>query len=582
MSYTSEQSILTLIALLKKFQISKVIASPGTMNISFVGSIENDPFFTVYSAPDERSAAYMACGLSKESGEVIVITCTGATASRNYFPGLTEAFYSKLPILVVTCTQSFASIGQNIPQVLDRRSEPADVFVKTAQIPAVTTEEDRRYAEWAINDVINSVIDDNHGPGLLNMVSTCSEDFSVNSLPDVIATRIYKYGMTLPEMPDGEIGIYVSEHKRWTEELTSSVDKFCECHNAVVFCDRTSNYTGKYGVFASLVCSQDSYFSPLRNCRLLIQIGNVFGTDMWIHADEIWRVNPDGKIRNTFGEPTNVFAMKEEQFFNAYCSDHISSNTEFYDRWSKECDDLQNQITDDMPFSNAWIAYNSLKRLPADSNLHLGILNSLRCWSFFDFGTNIYGQCNTGGFGIDGCVSTLMGASLFDRNKLYFGVVGDLAFFYDMNVLGNHHVGNNIRLLVINNGKGTEFRMYNHIGNSFGDDADRYIAAGGHYGNKSEQLLKNYSENLGYSYLAAHNKNEFLENLEEFIAPLTNTSKAIVFEVFTSSEDESLALKYLRSLKVDNSYVTKTKIKEFSKSLLGESGVKMVKKIIHR
>ena len=63
---------------------------------------------------------------------------------------------------------------------------------------------------------------------------------------------------------------------------------------------------------------------------------------------------------------------------------------------------------------------------------------------------------NTGGFGIDGILSTLVGASLADKEKLFFAILGDLAFFYDMNVAGNRHVGNNIRILFINNGKGTE------------------------------------------------------------------------------------------------------------------------------
>ncbi len=76
-----------------------MIASPGTVNVPFVASIQQDDFFEVYSCVDERSAAYMACGLASESGEPVVITCTGATASRNYLPALTEAFYPQVCLL---------------------------------------------------------------------------------------------------------------------------------------------------------------------------------------------------------------------------------------------------------------------------------------------------------------------------------------------------------------------------------------------------------------------------------------------------------------------------------------------------
>lgn len=71
--YTSERNVQIVIALLKTYGIRKVIASPGTTNMTFIGSIQNDPFFEIYSSVDERSAAYIACGLAVESGEPVVI-----------------------------------------------------------------------------------------------------------------------------------------------------------------------------------------------------------------------------------------------------------------------------------------------------------------------------------------------------------------------------------------------------------------------------------------------------------------------------------------------------------------------------
>lgn len=78
--YTNERNIQMVIALMKAHNIHKVVASPGTTNITFVASIQDDPFFEIYSSVDERSAAYIACGLSEESGEAVALTCTGATA----------------------------------------------------------------------------------------------------------------------------------------------------------------------------------------------------------------------------------------------------------------------------------------------------------------------------------------------------------------------------------------------------------------------------------------------------------------------------------------------------------------------
>ena len=127
LKYTSERNVQIVIALLKAHGIHRVIASPGTTNMTFIVSIENDPWFQIWSSVDERSAAYLACGMAAETREPVVISCTGATASRNYMPGLTEAFYRKLPILAITSTYHVRNVGQYLPQTIDRFNVPNDV-----------------------------------------------------------------------------------------------------------------------------------------------------------------------------------------------------------------------------------------------------------------------------------------------------------------------------------------------------------------------------------------------------------------------------------------------------------------------
>lgn len=128
--YSNERSIQILISLLKQHGIKKCVLSPGATNITFVASLQQDSYFELYSSVDERSAAYIACGLAAESGEPVVLSCTGATASRNYLPGLTEAYYRKLPVLAVTSTQDITRIGHHIAQVVvaDNCAEAANVI----------------------------------------------------------------------------------------------------------------------------------------------------------------------------------------------------------------------------------------------------------------------------------------------------------------------------------------------------------------------------------------------------------------------------------------------------------------------
>ena len=109
-----------------------------------------------------------------------------------------------------------------------------------------------------------------------------------------------------------------------------------------------------------------------------------------------------------------------------------------------------------------WIAQHTAPRIPVNSVVHLGILNSLRAWNFFPFPDGVESNCNVGGFGIDGILSTVVGAAIARPEKIFFAVVGDLAFFYDLNSLGNRHRPENLRILLINNGRGTEFTNFNH------------------------------------------------------------------------------------------------------------------------
>ena len=181
--YTSERSIQILISLLKAHNIKKCVLSPGTTNITFVASLQQDPGFECYSSVDERSAAYIACGMAAESGEPVVLSCTGATASRNYLPGLTEAYYRKLPVLAVTSTQNLSRIGHHIAQVIDRRSMQNDVVLLSEYIPVTRNGDD----EWSNTIKINRVLLELHhrggGPVHLNVETTYSRDFSVKELP---------------------------------------------------------------------------------------------------------------------------------------------------------------------------------------------------------------------------------------------------------------------------------------------------------------------------------------------------------------------------------------------------------------
>lgn len=574
--YTNEKHAQIVIALLKKHGIKKVIASPGATNVVFLGSIQNDPWFEVYSSVDERSAAYLACGLSHESGEPVVLTCTGATASRNYFPGLTEAYYRKLPIVALTSSQPIGRVGHLSPQLIDRSSPPTDTVKLSIQLPLVKDNEDFWECEVKVNQALLELRRHGGGPVHINLPTLYSRDYSVECLPEVRMIERVTPNDAFPSL-HGRVAVFVGSHAKMSSALTEAIEAFCAENDAVVFCDQTSSYKGKYRVQWSLAAAQS--VSRLESKPdILIHIGEISGAYMSVTGTEVWRVNEDGELRDTFKKLRYVFEMTEEAFFSHYATNGAMHKTDnaYLQKCQSILDDLRSKIPE-VPFSNIWTAGQLSSRLPENSRLHLGILNSLRSWNFFEIPNSVESMSNVGGFGIDGGVSSLIGASLADPNRLFFGVIGDLAFFYDMNSVGNRHVGKNIRLMLVNNGKGTEFRNFNHPAAAFEDDADRFIAAAGHYGDKSPDLVRHYAEALGFEYLSAQNKEEFLSVVDRFLSP-TLTERPILFEIFTTNEDESAALKAFMSLDAS----VEPQAKHLAKSILGDSGVKLAKKLLGR
>ncbi len=576
--YTHETNALILVALLKQYGIKKVIASPGTGNMAFVVSMQHDSFFEMYSCVDERSAAYMACGMASESGEPVVITCTEATASRNYLPGLTEAYYRKLPILAIMASRGENRIGVYEPQSIDNRTLPNDIAKHCIHIPICKNAQDVGYVETRINEAIYNLFTKGGGPVCITLesYSMFSADYSVKKLPTVRIIKNIHCAQQLPTLPEkGRIVILVGAHHKWSNEQIKTIDLFCEKNNAAVLCDLTSNYTGKYRVNYALVAAQEGCSRILPEINLLIYIGTVCGdyytAKAMCVAKDWWMVSEDETYHDRYNNLSTVISMNEIDFFAHYLN-RETTDISFYQELSKQYQEIFDKLPD-LPFSNIWIAQIASKEIPEGCVIHTAINNSFRSWNFFKLPQSVTGNCNVGGFGIDGGLSTLIGASLLYPKKIYFGILGDLAFFYDMNVLGNRHVGNNLRLLLINNGKGQEFRNYQHPASLLGDDADKYVAAGGHFGQQSQSLVKNYAENLGFTYYTASNKEQFLEVYKIFFNDQLS-KKPIVFEVFTNHVEENEALHLLR-------FIVKPLIdtKKVIKNAFGVKGVKILRAV---
>ena len=545
--YTDEKNAQIVIALLKAHGIRDIVISPGATNDRFVLSVQGDPDFQLYSAVDERHAGYLACGMAQESGKPVVINCTGATASRNYMSALTEAYYRKLPILALTCSQHSSHIGNMYPQMTDRLHLPADVVNLSVQCPIPHTDEEERDCELKVNRAILELMHRGGGPVHINLETSFNGNYTTESLP--IVRKMNRVMATDVEWPPigskTKILVWIGSHRPFTENEATALASFVKSRNAAVIGDITSNYDGL--IRASELCYQvgsriNPDFSKLKP-DLIIHIGEISGdyaTFDWLkRTAPVWRVSEDGELRDFLGGLVSVFEMPEATFFTHYSVEAPASG-DYAECWESETAKIS-PLKADMEFSALWIAKTLSPKIPAGSNLHLGILNPLRCWNMTDVKV-VHGFSTVGGFGIDGGTSAMIGTSLANPSRLNFGVFGDLSFFYDLNSIGSRHIGKNLRILVINNGEGGEFLVPENIyDNSYcGNRVHDFISAKGHFGAKSAVLLKHFVEDLGFKYLSASTKEEFDTVCGEFVR--SELDCPVVLECFTSAEGDRKAL----------------------------------------
>ena len=92
----------TIIQLCKAKEIRHIVISPGSRNAPLTIGFSNHDYFTCYSIVDERSAAFFALGIAQQLQEPVAVVCTSGSALLNYYPAVAEAYYSNIPLIVIS------------------------------------------------------------------------------------------------------------------------------------------------------------------------------------------------------------------------------------------------------------------------------------------------------------------------------------------------------------------------------------------------------------------------------------------------------------------------------------------------
>lgn len=571
------KNIEIIVELLKKNNICQVVISPGGTNIPLVKAIQDDKFFQCYSVVDERSALYFAIGLYLQTGQPIVMSCTSAQATRNYIPGLTEAFYKRVPILAITMSKHPRFTYQEYMQAPDQTSLPNDSVKKSFSLPFINDKNDVYHSIRVVNQAILELFQNGNGP-----VQLCVPwlDFQLVPVePKVRMIKRYLPGDIFDfDLTNKKVLVVVGEHRRFIEEELNEIEKFAKRYNVLIYVNHLSNCSCKFSLHANIGFAILSFseFSKDYKPDIIISIGGQTGDyplyNILSQAElidvEHWRVNEDGQVADTYDKLTKIFKMNEVDFFKLLNKNSIKESTvkhDYFDKWKKLLDGIKYDCN--LPFSNVAIAKRLSQKIPPKSIMQFSILNSLRVWNLFPLNAEIECYSNVGAFGIDGGMSTLIGQSVV-TDKLCFMIIGDLAFFYDMNSLGIRHIKNNLRILLINNNGGVEFKLSNINNKSI----DRYIAAANHF-----KDAEGWANTCGFRYLSAHTMEEFIKNEKVFIS---DSLSPILFEVFITDSNEAIA--YSKIIDENRTQNISRTMKKAVKNFLGDEITKNLKEMFNK
>ncbi|GAA1962101.1 thiamine pyrophosphate-binding protein [Agromyces allii] len=542
--YASQRNVQILVALLKEFGVRQAVISPGSRNMALVRSLESDPYFTCHSIVDERSAVYFAIGVSTaEQNSPVLLSSTSAQATRNYIPGMTEAYHRGTPLVIVTADYDISMIGQGIMQTLDQMSIPHDAAKSSVRLPLVRTDAEAAYCTRLVNESLLELR--HHGSGPVHIDIPIDEHWvgSVDSLPKVPALSRHVPGDELPSLDGKRVLIAVGQHAPFSKAEQAAIDAFADRYDAVIYTNHLSNCHGPRTVQASLLVERmDTTNWAKHQPDVLLTIGGQigeYGFDQKAKTGrfEHWRVHEDGKVQDTFGKLTRVFEYRERDFFDAYSARReVSGPTAYFQQWAKG--NARRNIPADLPLSHAFVGATLAPMLPENAVVHFAILSSLRNWNYFELHPSIEGYSNVSAFGIDGCLSTFIGHSVATDRPAYL-VIGDLSFFYDMNAVGIRSVKDNVRVILVNNSGGGEFQLYSHAANQFfGDGADTHIAAAGHNGS-----ARGWVESMGWDYIGVTTKDDLHAHSSRFVG---SSEKPILMEVFTTMSDDSDGVQIIR------------------------------------
>lgn len=532
--------------------IKNIIISPGSRNAPLTIGFVSNPEFNCYSIADERCAAFFALGIAQQTEQPAALVCTSGSALLNYYPAFAEAFYSQIPLIVISADRPLDKIdigdGQTIRQ--------ENVFKNHSLYNANLTKDASAENNLKINKAINKAVT-KKGPVHINAPFEEPLYQTVSKLD--VAVTILAFAKENKKISTDEIIKFASIWNKSKKKLilvgenkpnqidAEIIDFLSKDNSVVVMTETTSNLH-----HPSFLTSIDSIITPFVEedfksfqADLLITFGGMVVSKRIKAAlrehkpQQHWHIDT---LRgyDTFGCLTQHFKVNPNQFFNQFFPFTIPVQSNYSATFSAIAalrKTRHSEYLAKIPFSDFKAFEKILFSLPEDCMLQISNSSAIRYAQLVDIKPSIEVFCNRGTSGIDGSTSTAIGAAVANSKHTVL-ITGDVSFLYDSNGLWNEYIPKNFKIIVINNGGGGIFRILpgheeTPVFNTFFETSHCLTA---------ESLAKMYS----FDYYIASDETSLSASLTAFY---TQNEKPAILEVFTPTRDnDKILLQYFREL----------------------------------
>lgn len=530
--------------------VTTIVISPGSRNAPLTIGFASNPNFNCYSIADERCAAFFALGIAQQTRKPVAVVCTSGSALLNYYPAFAEAFYSQIPLVVISADRPHDKIDIGDGQTIRQENVYANHSLYNANLHEDASDSNDLKIHTAIQIAATQ-----KGPVHINapfeepLYETVSE-LSVTILPFLAETAVQAaedlshYAAIWNSSSRKMVLVGVNNPGLIDREL---VEELAADPSVVVLTETTSNLH-----HPTFINNIDTIITPFQaedfesfQPEILVTFGGMIVSKRikaflrkykpkhhW-HIDTLRAYDTFNALTHHFKTDPNVFLSSFLPLTKKVESDYFQKAQQLK-AFRKA---RHEEYLSGLPFSDFKVFEKLLPSLRKDSQLQISNSSAIRYAQLIDIDPTVEVFCNRGTSGIDGSTSTAVGAAFANKKQTTF-ITGDIGFLYDSNALWNSYIPKDFKIILINNGGGGIFRILpghveNDVFNTFFETAHHLTA---------EHLARMY----GFAYFTAADEQSLGKKLEEVYA---QDEVPCLLEIFTPMLDnDRILLQYFREL----------------------------------